>query len=74
MNVVAVNFNTRKEVSTTKQIPSKLDDAFSMCGDLSLRICGEFFWEVGSGPDSYRDWEVVPIAIGIGTWEMGRGT
>ena len=32
-------FNSLSEVSTTKQSPSKLEEAFKMCGDLSLLCC-----------------------------------
>lgn len=34
--VLPAMFNNLREVSTTKQSPSKLDEAFKICGDLSL--------------------------------------
>ena len=34
INVVPFNFKTFNEVSTRKQIPNKLDEAFRICGDL----------------------------------------
>jgi hypothetical protein len=36
MIVVLDTFNTFKEVSTIKQMPNKFDDAFKICGALSL--------------------------------------
>lgn len=34
--VLPAMFNNLREVSTTKQSPSKLDEAFNICGDLSF--------------------------------------
>jgi hypothetical protein len=34
--VLPAMFNNLSDVSTTKQSPSKLEDAFNMCGDLSF--------------------------------------
>jgi len=36
MIVLPEMFNSLSEVSTTKQSPSKLEEAFNMCGDLSF--------------------------------------
>ena len=36
MTVLPEMFNNLREVSTTKQSPSRLEDAFRICGDLSL--------------------------------------
>ena len=36
MIVLPAIFNNLSDVNTTKQSPSKLEDAFNMCGDLSL--------------------------------------
>ena len=38
INVVPLNFKTFKEVSTRKQIPSKLAEVFKMCGALLLLL------------------------------------
>lgn len=34
--VLPAMFNSLSDVSTTKQSPNKLEDAFNMCGDLSF--------------------------------------
>lgn len=36
MIVLPEIFNSLREVSTTKQSPNKLDEAFNICGDLSF--------------------------------------
>jgi hypothetical protein len=36
MMVLPAMFKSLSDVSTTKQSPSKLEDAFNMCGDLSF--------------------------------------
>ena len=36
ISVLPAMFNNLSEVSTTKQSPSKLEDAFKICGDLSF--------------------------------------
>ena len=38
MYVVAFSFNNFNEVSTTKQIPRRLEEAFKICGDFSFFI------------------------------------
>ena len=37
--VLPAMFNNLRDVSTTKQSPNKLEEAFKMCGDLSLSFC-----------------------------------
>lgn len=45
MMVLPAIFNNLSEVSTTKHSPSKLEDAFKMCGDLSLsKLIGSFIY------------------------------
>ena len=46
--VVSLIFNIFSEVKTTKQIPSKLDDAFKIWGDFSVFIHSEFIGETKS--------------------------
>lgn len=46
IKVVPFNFNTFKEVSTKKQIPSKLAEVFKMCGALLLLSAMEFYCKV----------------------------